>query len=122
MQNRYSEIWSVLDFVSHSLSEQAPDPANTLFRVLRPQIMPGGFGTFQQWGDTIGQPLRAGLDHDASMKQLVDKQVSRETKRVWWTSVSGGSSRLDRLFLSWLEIVSCQPSFFVGQRPMWPKR
>jgi hypothetical protein len=48
-------MWSVLDF-----------------------CFPGGFGTHQQWEDTIGRPLKAGLDHDASVKQLADKQVSRK--------------------------------------------
>jgi SNF2 family DNA or RNA helicase len=56
IQNRYSEMWSVLDF-----------------------CFPGGFGTHQQWEDTIGRPLKAGLDHDASVKQLADKQVSRKS-------------------------------------------
>lgn len=55
IQNRYSEMWSVLDFCS-----------------------PGSFGTHQQWEDTIGRPLKAGLDHDASVKQLADKQVVQE--------------------------------------------
>jgi len=54
IQNRYSEMWSVLDFVS-----------------------PGSFGTHGQWEDTIGRPLKAGLDYNASVKQLAEKQVSR---------------------------------------------
>lgn len=54
IQNRYSEMWSVLDFVS-----------------------PGSFGTHGQWDETIGRPLKAGLDYNASVKQLAQKQVRR---------------------------------------------
>jgi hypothetical protein len=60
-------MWSVLDFVS-----------------------PGSFGTHAQWDETIGRPLKAGLDYNASVKQLAEKQASR-----WTEDGRAGETRAD---------------------------
>ncbi|KFH45928.1 DNA excision repair protein ERCC-like-like protein [Hapsidospora chrysogenum ATCC 11550] len=55
IQNRYEELWTLLDWTN-----------------------PGHFGTMAEWNETVSRPLAVGQSHEATMAQL---SLARQTAR-----------------------------------------
>lgn len=76
VQNRYMEVWSVLDFVRNTYLS-SPPIHDVLMCPHYFQVAQGQIGDQRHWKELICDPIDEGMKHNATAEELVNGRVRR---------------------------------------------